>query len=84
MSTTAAPAIILTFFAEFVGSVGSRVTGRPVNVQAVRSIDGHFVDTDNGITNLVVTDFAGCRHHVPVDWLTAVRPAEFDIVGQLV
>lgn len=80
---------VLTFFHDFIGSVGSRVyrpngTTLPLNVQAVRSIDSTFVDPDNGITNLVVTDFGGHRHHVPVDWLTAIRPAQADLVGNIV
>lgn len=85
MSTTPAPiGFILTFFAGFIGSVGTRVAGSRPNVQAVRSIDGSFIDSDNGLPVLIVTDFAGCRHHVTADWLTAVRPAERDVVGQLV
>lgn len=79
--TTAPVGFILTFFRDFVGHVGMRVPGSPVNVQAVRSIDEFYVDPDNGLDVMVVTSFAGNRSNVTLDWLTAVRPATLDVVG---
>lgn len=85
MSTNVNPIpFILTFCADFCGTIGSRVTGQRMNVQAVRSVDGFHVDTDNGLDIMTVTDFTGNRHHVTVDWLQAVRPAEVNLVGQFV
>lgn len=85
MSTNTNPIpFILTFFADFCGSIGSRVPGENLNVQVVRSVDGFHVDPDNGLDVMEVTDFTGNRHFVTVDWLRSVRPAEVNLVGQFV
>lgn len=85
MPTTASPIpFVLTFESDFIGHVGMRVDGRPMNVQVVRSIESFEVDPDNDLDYAVTVDWSGHRHHVYLDWLVAVRPAVADVVGRLV
>lgn len=79
---TAPIGFILTFVTGFTGLVGY-----PLDIlrsQVVRSIDAVEVDPDNGDWRLDVTDFVGCRHYVYLEWLTAVRPAKVDVVGNII